>query len=128
MGLLTMHCYEEQEDHGDNRSVASLRTHRSTQKDQGSGIRLDAGATDHTASIYLLLVGRAIVQIGSDKIEMVKTESKSLARPLRYGDHIQLENAMSVHRSIPRPHAAIPCLPPFPAHHHGQVQGEGSVS
>jgi hypothetical protein len=90
MGLLTLYCYEEvagsaRLSHGSRRSLLTRGTARS-----------GTASTDHTAGLYLLLIGRATATLGSDQLVMVHRDEHGGAapRPLRRGDKLQLEGSL----------------------------------
>jgi hypothetical protein len=133
MGLLSMYCYEEGGEEGDGRSHASKLTARSRlAASKTQTIQAAATETDHTAGIYLLLVGRATVEIGSDEVAMTHVDAHGgEARAPRRGDRIQLEGGMYQVKEaaldaagstlrIDRPFAIVPLVRP-PTHHHASM-------
>ena len=108
MSMMTMHCYEEGEDDGDDekKSVGRGSKARSSTKTSKSGLR-----SDHTAGLYLMLVGRAEAKMGSQTLRVTHAEDQVHSilkgsslhilnghyKVASYeGDQITLETAISV--------------------------------
>ena len=52
-------------------------------------------STDHTAGLYLLLIGRVAVSLGSPTVTITHIEShEGVAASLRPGDRVQLEGSI----------------------------------
>ena len=91
MGQLTMYCYEEGVE-----SSAMSRTSRRTglATSRTSGKR--SAQTDHTAGLYLLLVGKGRITLGSETVEVthMDVEKGTAPRRIRKHDRLQIEGQM----------------------------------
>ena len=91
MGQLTMHCYEEGTVAGMGGKSAAGRS--ATSKRSGKTSRTK---TDHTAGVYLQLVGRVKVTPGSKKAIFAQRDGTLAERSLRKGERLQVCGKMYV--------------------------------
>ena len=90
MGMLTMHCYEEAADSSAEKRSQSSRSKASLTRSMGTS------ATDHTAGLYLTLIGRGVAIDGEAGlvVKQLDTHMGSPARMLRRGDRVEIVGQM----------------------------------
>ena len=100
MGLLTMYCYEDaEEEEDDDEKLAgrsdgacseSAQSRARSRRSDGAQSKRSVMRTDHTAGMYLLLVGRAMATLGSVTLSMTVSEETRGVPPILTGSRLHV--------------------------------------